>query len=202
MRTSSRTPRSAPSWPGPGSGSTKYRSLTTTPIDANPKTYSTGRSSPGPRLGLGRCGRPARSGACRSSISRVDLAVTLGCRHLPARRGSLTGRSVMAGNRITTTTAPEPGGLAPVADVPADGARCDRDPGSRHLPSAHAAQACVVVPAFNEERSVARVVRGIRDALPSSRVVVVDDGSTDDTAAQATAAGAAVVSLPVNVGIG
>ena len=108
----------------------------------------------------------------------------------------------MAGNRITTTTAPEPGGLAPVADVPADGARCDRDPGSRHLPSAHAAQACVVVPAFNEERSVARVVRGIRDALPSSRVVVVDDGSTDDTAAQATAAGAAVVSLPVNVGIG
>src|SRR5256714_9566533 len=191
MRTSSRTPRSAPSWPGPGSGSTKYRSLTTTPIDANPKTYSTGRSSPGPSLGPGRCGRPERSGASRSSISRVDLAVTLGCRHLPARRGSLTGRSVMAGNRITTTTAPEPGGLAPVADVPADGARCDPDPSSRHLPSAHAAQACVVVPAFNEERSVARAVCGIRDALPSPPAPSLADASTAATPAQASRSGPA-----------
>src|ERR1022692_3237695 len=41
IRTSSRTPRSAPSWPGFGSGSTKYRSLASTPIRSNPNAYST-----------------------------------------------------------------------------------------------------------------------------------------------------------------
>src|ERR1700726_3205915 len=39
-RTSSRTPRSGPSWPSSGFGSTKYRSLSTTPVRSNPKTYS------------------------------------------------------------------------------------------------------------------------------------------------------------------
>ena len=61
---------------------------------------------------------------------------------------------------------------------------------------------CVVVPAFNEGRSVFDVVRRINTSLPLAHVVVVNDGSTDDTAAQAYLAGAAVVSLPINLGIG
>ncbi len=61
---------------------------------------------------------------------------------------------------------------------------------------------CVVIPAYNEARSVAAVVGSVYRALPEARVVVVDDGSSDSTAAQAAAAGAAVISLPVNLGIG
>jgi glycosyltransferase involved in cell wall biosynthesis len=61
---------------------------------------------------------------------------------------------------------------------------------------------CVVVPAFNEGRSVFDVVRMIYTSLPHAHVVVVDDGSTDDTGMQAYLAGAAVVSLPINLGIG
>lgn len=61
---------------------------------------------------------------------------------------------------------------------------------------------CVIVPAHNEAASVADVVGSVYRALPLARVVVVDDGSFDDTAAQGAAAGAAVISLPVNLGIG
>jgi glycosyltransferase involved in cell wall biosynthesis len=59
-----------------------------------------------------------------------------------------------------------------------------------------------IVPAFNEERSVGRVVAEIHEVEPSLDVVVVDDGSFDGTAAAARAAGAHVVRLPFNLGIG
>jgi glycosyltransferase involved in cell wall biosynthesis len=61
---------------------------------------------------------------------------------------------------------------------------------------------CVVMPAFNEAGSVGEVVAAAYDAIPGAAVVVVDDGSSDDTAVRALAAGAAVVALPVNLGIG
>lgn len=60
----------------------------------------------------------------------------------------------------------------------------------------------VVVPAFEEAGSVAGVVRGIRAAVPGARVIVVDDGSRDDTAHVAREAGARVLRLPFNCGIG
>jgi glycosyltransferase involved in cell wall biosynthesis len=59
-----------------------------------------------------------------------------------------------------------------------------------------------VVPAYNEVDTVAQVVRSLRKRAPGFDVLVVDDGSTDDTAARARAAGAAVVRLPFNLGIG
>jgi glycosyltransferase involved in cell wall biosynthesis len=60
----------------------------------------------------------------------------------------------------------------------------------------------VVVPAFNEAGNVARLLREIR-ALPERvDVVVVDDGSLDGTAPAASVAGARVVRLPFNCGIG
>ncbi len=57
-----------------------------------------------------------------------------------------------------------------------------------------------VIPAYNEAATVAQAVRGVLPYV--SRVVVVDDGSCDDTAAQAKAAGAKVVRHAVNLGQG
>jgi glycosyltransferase involved in cell wall biosynthesis len=59
-----------------------------------------------------------------------------------------------------------------------------------------------IVPAFNEEESVTAVIDEIRAFDPDFEVVVVDDGSTDGTAAAATGLGAHVVRLPFNLGIG
>ncbi len=63
-----------------------------------------------------------------------------------------------------------------------------------------AAAVLAIVPAYNEERSVGEVVRALRDN--GYEAVVIDDGSTDGTAAAAASAGAAVVRLPYNLGIG
>ena len=59
-----------------------------------------------------------------------------------------------------------------------------------------------VVPAFNEAGAIGLVVDEVRAFDSSLDVVVVDDASTDDTAAVARAHGATVLSLPFNIGIG
>jgi len=59
-----------------------------------------------------------------------------------------------------------------------------------------------IVPAFREEGAIGGVVREILAFDPGLDVVVVDDGSPDATAAAAREAGAAVVRLPFNLGIG
>jgi glycosyltransferase involved in cell wall biosynthesis len=59
-----------------------------------------------------------------------------------------------------------------------------------------------VVPAYNEAGSVAGVVDAIRRHAPDFDVIVIDDGSTDDTAAQARRTGTPVIRLPFNLGIG
>ncbi len=58
------------------------------------------------------------------------------------------------------------------------------------------------MPAYNEEASIGEVVFEVRDSDPSFEVLVVDDGSTDATAACAEEAGARVLRLPLNLGIG
>jgi glycosyltransferase involved in cell wall biosynthesis len=60
----------------------------------------------------------------------------------------------------------------------------------------------VFIPAFNEEGAIATVVQDVRRELPEADVLVVDDGSSDRTAAVARDAGAIVASLPFNQGIG
>jgi len=59
----------------------------------------------------------------------------------------------------------------------------------------------VMIPALNEEETIAAVVRDARAQL-STDVVVIDDGSTDRTADRATGAGATVLRLPYNLGVG
>jgi glycosyltransferase involved in cell wall biosynthesis len=60
----------------------------------------------------------------------------------------------------------------------------------------------IIVPAFNEEAAIGAVVREIRETVPSTLVLVIDDCSVDSTIATATAAGAEVLRLPNHLGLG
>jgi glycosyltransferase involved in cell wall biosynthesis len=59
-----------------------------------------------------------------------------------------------------------------------------------------------IVPAYNESATVAAVIGAVHREAPEFDVLVIDDGSTDDTALRAQHAGARVVRLPFNLGIG
>jgi len=59
----------------------------------------------------------------------------------------------------------------------------------------------LIIPAFNERRSVGKLVQRLRRLEPSCDVLVIDDGSTDDTVRQVPPE-VCVVSLPFNLGIG
>src|SRR3954468_9660622 len=59
-----------------------------------------------------------------------------------------------------------------------------------------------IIPAYNEQGAIRATVEDVRDHAPDFDVLVVDDGSTDDTAAIARAAGAHVLELPFTLGIG
>jgi len=63
-------------------------------------------------------------------------------------------------------------------------------------------KALVVMPALNEQGSVAAVIAHVKTSMPDVDVLVVDDGSSDDTAKLARQAGAEVARLAVNLGVG
>jgi glycosyltransferase involved in cell wall biosynthesis len=60
----------------------------------------------------------------------------------------------------------------------------------------------VVIPGWNEEAAIGSVVQQVKDTLPFVDVLVVDDGSEDHTGQVAGAAGAVVLTLPYNLGVG
>lgn len=59
-----------------------------------------------------------------------------------------------------------------------------------------------IVPAYNEADAIEAVINELRSVDPDLAIVVIDDGSTDGTAARAEKLGADVVRLPFNLGIG
>ena len=60
----------------------------------------------------------------------------------------------------------------------------------------------IIIPAFNEEQRIGPVIRSVRTHISNAAVLVIDDGSTDDTAVVARSAGALVVRHGVNLGYG
>lgn len=60
----------------------------------------------------------------------------------------------------------------------------------------------ILLPAYNEEQSIAATIHSIKQLYPEFEVLVVDDGSSDNTAQQARDAGATVKSHPYNIGNG
>lgn len=64
------------------------------------------------------------------------------------------------------------------------------------------ARVLITIPAYNESGRVGPVIEDVRSRLPGADILVVDDGSSDTTSAEAREAAAIVVTLPVNSGYG
>lgn len=66
----------------------------------------------------------------------------------------------------------------------------------------HEPKTIVIIPALNEASNIARVINRIRQYTPYADILVINDGSSDDTQRIAQANGALVLDMPHNVGIG
>lgn len=64
------------------------------------------------------------------------------------------------------------------------------------------ARILAIIPCLNEQDTVLEVIEGIRQAPIECDILVVDDGSSDNTSSVAAASGAKVIRLPTNLGIG
>lgn len=60
----------------------------------------------------------------------------------------------------------------------------------------------IIIPAYNEEKAIHGLIAEIRSAAPFADILVINDHSQDQTEAQALNAGADVITLPFNLGIG
>lgn len=75
------------------------------------------------------------------------------------------------------------------------------EPEDQNLPVSFS-QVSVVIPAFNEQDAIGDIVTRVKNVSPDLEVIVVDDGSDDDTAACAAKAGAQVIRSIYNIGNG
>ncbi len=72
----------------------------------------------------------------------------------------------------------------------------------RMADAVNAAQTSIVIPAFNEAASIGAVVRDLASAARWLEILVIDDGSTDETGAHAAESGARVIRHPYTKGNG
>lgn len=64
-------------------------------------------------------------------------------------------------------------------------------------------QILIIIPAYNEEKNIAKVIKSLKNTDPNYVCLVVNDGSKDNTQHEAEASGlATVIQLPSNLGIG
>jgi glycosyltransferase involved in cell wall biosynthesis len=70
------------------------------------------------------------------------------------------------------------------------------------MPDAAQPRLLIIIPAWNEEETLADVIGEVRTTLPEAHVLVVNDGSTDRTSEVANRSGARVLDLPINLGVG
>ena len=59
-----------------------------------------------------------------------------------------------------------------------------------------------IIPAYNEQEAIGKVVYDVKKHIPEADILVINDGSADLTEQRAKEAGALVISLPYNLGIG
>ena len=60
----------------------------------------------------------------------------------------------------------------------------------------------IIIPAYNEERDIARVLDDVKNSNPGADILVVNDGSTDATSEIARKTGVVVLDIPFNIGYG
>ena len=61
---------------------------------------------------------------------------------------------------------------------------------------------CVIIPAYNEEETIGRVIAGIKKKVPRAQIIVVDDGSVDGTYEKAQIKNVIVCRHLINRGLG
>jgi glycosyltransferase involved in cell wall biosynthesis len=64
----------------------------------------------------------------------------------------------------------------------------------------NASNCLIIIPAYNEQNSIGRVIEGVRKHAPGRDIVVVDDGSSDDTALAVSQCETPLLRLPCNLG--
>jgi glycosyltransferase involved in cell wall biosynthesis len=60
----------------------------------------------------------------------------------------------------------------------------------------------IIIPMYNEETNIQRVINGIQQVVPNAKIVAIDDGSTDESAKMASLSGVVVIRHPFNLGYG
>lgn len=64
------------------------------------------------------------------------------------------------------------------------------------------AEVSIIIPANNEEQTIGGIIKKIKSLYPEFEIIVINDGSTDETGSVAKDVGAIVYSYPYNIGNG
>ena len=176
-----------------GSTSTS-RAARTPPFPPHPRAGRSSSRAPALRSSRtrtrGSSAGSSRARSCSSSTTPTRRSPSTAACSTTRRRRRRWARGRASASSTSTRT---PTGRGSCSRSSASGSRQARVPERRRV---------AIVPARNEEEAVAGVVEELRAFDPELDVVVIDDGSEDLTAERAAAAGAAVVRLPFNLGIG